>query len=163
MNERDGGGRLESMAASELRAVIDEVSVGAELTVAPSLGLCSTLEHLFPELLSRRYPEWASETLDGVFVELARRVGADAARLGGACILMTDQTVTPFLFDVTVDPAGGSLASFHLLLGEPGRGRLGISGPGCSSFAATLLRARIPDRLDTIDWSFEVASDDNRP
>lgn len=148
---------LQSRVASELKEFLQQVSVGEEFTVDPSAGLASALERFLPQLLRGRYPVWKGESLDGVFAEFARKTGSHAARLGGACILITDQTLTPFLVDLEVSPEVDAIVAYRLRLGEPGGGRLGISGPECNSPAASGLRYSLKDRLEDVDWSFDVA------
>jgi hypothetical protein len=152
---------LESQLASELRELVRRVPIGSQFTVPPSVDLCSSLELFLPELLRRRYPEWVKESLDGIFVARARKTGPAAVQLVGTCILISDQTVTPFLVDLELSSMADSVAAFRVLLGEPGGGPLGISGPKCNSSDAKRLLATLTDRLDGVAWSYMVASDDS--
>lgn len=151
---------LESQLAAELRDLLSGVPVGAEFDVAPSADLCFSLELFVPRLLCGTYPEWARESLDGFFVAVARKIRPRAARLVGTSILITDQTVTPFMFELEVSPTGDSITSFRVSIGEPGGGALGISGPECNSRQAKNLLAGIAERVDSVDWSFAITSDD---
>lgn len=161
MNERDRHevtARLEAKLASALRELLAGVAVGAEVNVDPSADFCSSLEVVLPRLLRLRHSEWAKESLDGVFVALARKTGPAALQLAGTCILITDQTVTPLLVDLVLSSFGESIESIRVRLGEPGGGPLGISGPDCNSQAAEHLLATLTTRLDEILWSYEIAS-----
>ncbi len=149
---------LDGIAARELYDLLDGVSVGAAFTVGPSDDLWSSLERLFPILLSPVYPVWKSESLDGFYLALAQKTDATSARLVGTCILISDQTVTPFCAELAISPTADSIASYRILLGESGGGALGISGPPCHSFAAHKLLAGIVARIDDVDWAFAVAS-----
>ncbi len=159
--EPDGGGAadLEALAASELRALLQGVPVGSHFEVSPSEKLCFTLELFLPHLLCRRYPEWTGESFDGFFTARARKTGPNAAELVGMCIVISDQTVTPFLIELTLCSEADAVASFRVCVGESGGGRLGISGPACNSPNASLLLGALVDRLEEVVWSYTVASD----
>ena len=152
---------LEPRLASELKELVRGVRVGELFTVPPSSDISSSLELFLPQLLLRGYPEWANETLDGIFVARAQKTGPAAVQLVGTCILISDQTVTPFLVDLELSPTATAVAAFRVLLGEPGGGPLGISGPECNSRDARRLLATLTSRLDDIAWSYTVASDDS--
>lgn len=163
MNEADRNEvtpKLETMLASELRAILEGISVGTELTVLPSEDLCTSLELAIPRLLRRRRSEWYNESLDGIFPAIARKTGPASVQLAGTCILITDQTVTPLLVDLVLSPSGKSIGSFRVCLGEPGGGHLGISGPECNSREAKQLLATLVSRLKDIDWSYEITAQD---
>lgn len=147
---------LEAQLVSELSALLAGSTVGAELVVEPGAEICDSLELVVPLLLRRRYPEWAGESLDGVFVALGVRTGPAAVRLAGTCVLMSDQTVTPLSVDLALSPSGLSLDAFSIRLGEAGGGPLGISGPPCNSHRAARLLASLPTRLPDVAWSYRV-------
>ena len=162
MKKTEGHGAtpgLESQVAAELKSLLGEIPVGTAFGVESSADFCFSLEMFIPELLRRRYPQWDLESLDGIFVACARKTGPAAAQLAGTCILISDQTVTPFLVDLEASLADDSITSFRVSLGEPGGGALGISGPECNSREAEVLLATIADRIADITWSFEISSD----
>lgn len=149
---------LEATLASELHALLARVAVGSTFTVAPSSDLCASLELFIPTLLSARHPEWKSESLDGVFVAIARKTGAATAELAGTCILISDQTVTPLLTEITLSLSGERIESFRARIGEPGGGRLGISGPGCNSKEAQAPLAAVDARRRSIAWAYDITN-----
>jgi len=166
MKEPDGrrvAPSLEAHVASELSALLAGIPVGSEFTVVPSASLCFSLELFLSQLLCRSHSEWRGESLDGIFVARARKTGPLAAQLAGTCILISDQTVTPFSIELASSPSGDSLASYRVCVGVPGTGRLGISGPGCNTHAAAKLLAGITTRLDRIDWSYTIVSAGHHP
>ena len=124
-----------------------------------SARMCFAMEAVIPQLLCRTYPEWEKEGLDGFFVARARKTGPAAVELVGTCILITDQTVTPFMITLEASPSGEAIASYRLNLGEPGSGHLGISVARCNSKQASELLALLTTRLDCIAWSYTIASD----
>lgn len=162
MNERDTNEvtpHLEAKLASELRELLAGTPIGAEFTVDPSSAFCSSLEYALPRLLRRRHAEWTKESLDGVFVAFARKTGPAAIQLAGTCILITDQTVTPLLLDLTLSSAENTVKFFRLYLGEPGEGQLGISGPECNSREAKEMLITLTTRLNNIPWSYKISSE----
>jgi hypothetical protein len=163
MNEPNHQGvtpRLAGHVATELKALLAGIPVGREFDVKPSQEICSSLELLVPALLRVRHPEWDRESLDGVFVARARKTGDAAVQLAGTCILISDQTVTAFLVDLSLSSSGESIGSYRVRLGTPGGGPLGISGPECDSPEAKELLVNVVTRLKDICWSYSIASDD---
>ena len=158
-NGHEGMSSLDDQIASELSALFAEVPVGAEFGVHPSEDICYSLELRIPQLLSRRHVEWKHECLDGVFVARARKTGVAAAQLVGTCILMSDQTVTPLLVELSLSRSQTSIERFRVCLGEPGGGPLGISGPACNSRDAEHLLATVSSRLDLIAWAYRFTGD----
>jgi hypothetical protein len=145
-----------AILASDLQALLAGKALGSEFTLDPAADICCTLEHFIPTVLVRQFPEWASESLDGIFVARAIKTGAGSAELVGTCILISDQTVTPFRIVLTLSSSGEDVEVERLCLGEPGTGRLGISGPACNSSRALKVLATVVARLDTITWSYDV-------
>jgi len=152
---------LEAMVATEVKKLVAGLPAGAEITVEPSASLCRSLEFFIPQLLSSSHSEWKGESLDGVFVACARKTGPAAVHLVGTCVLMSDQTMTPFMVELEASLSSESIASFRVHLGEPGRGQLGISGPKWNSHGADTLLAMLTTRLDRIAWSYTIVSDAN--
>ena len=147
---------LEVQIASELSTMLHSVPDGSVFVVHPSDDFCYSLELFMPMMLAKRFPEWEKESLDGIFVAEARKIRDSAAQFAGTCILISDQTVTPFFVEIALSPSGDSIRSFRVRLGEPGKGRLGISGPACNSVDAQQLLATVTRRLNDIDWSYTV-------
>jgi hypothetical protein len=151
--------RLEAIVASELNALIKNISVGSTLNVEPSANLLSALELYIPQLLSRQYSEWEKESLDGFFLANAQKIGSESAEFSGLCILISDQTVTPVFIGLALTKSRDSIASYQVFLGEPGGGRLGISGPPCNSANSHRLLETINARLSNIHWSYVITNE----
>ncbi|WP_437875264.1 hypothetical protein [Sorangium sp. So ce513] len=150
-----------SQLASELHDLMQGLPVGAQFTVPPSADICCSLELFIPGVLRLQYPEWEKESLDGIFVARATKTGSAAAELIGTCILISDQTVTPFLLDLNVSRKDDfhAVTAFQIMIGEPGSGPLGISGPPCNSREAQRLLMSLIDRIDEVAWSYTLTSD----
>jgi hypothetical protein len=119
------------------------------------------MELFIPGVLRQRYPEWEKESLDGIFVARATKTSSAAAELMGTCILISDQTVTPFLVDLELSQKAelDGVTAIRVMLGEPGSGPLGISGPPCNSPDAQRLLMSLVDRIDKVAWSYALRSD----
>jgi len=154
MDVTDGNDRLDSKLTVELTSVLRELPVGSHFHVLPSDVLCYCLELFLPRRLRERYPEWKRESLDGIFVARAVKTGARTAEFVGTCVLMTDQTVTPFVVELEVAEPNGSVTVQRLKLGEPGSGPLRISGPEANSKDAERLLASAVERINEIAWSY---------
>lgn len=145
-----------SQLASELHDLLQGIPIGAQFAVPPSANICYSLELFIPGVMRRRYPEWEKESLDGIFVARAIKTGSAAAELMGTCILISDQTVTPFFVDLKLSQRAHSdaVTAIRVMLGEPGGGPLGISGPPCNSPEAQRLLMSLVDRIDKVAWSY---------
>lgn len=136
--------------------MLGHARVGEAVPVRPYPELFSTLEYLVAALLRRDHPEWRYESIDGFFCAHAVRTGERTLELLGTCVLISDQAVTPFALTIGLH-SDGSLDALHVRLGEPGTGQLGISGPTCHSAAADRLLWRLADRVDDVEWVYDLA------
>lgn len=147
---------LKRLAAEQIAACLEAVPIGAPLLVDSSSDLCDTLELLVPEILRREHSEWGNESIDGFFFSFAVKTDEASAELAGTCILISDQTVTPFALNVSLSNRF-EFGSFRVRLGEPGGGPLGISGPACNSRAAHEMLLALDVRLERVDWIYDVS------
>ena len=152
---------LEHLAAKRAAELIKGVPTGSSFEISSGDDLCDILELLVPEVLRHRYPQWRRESIDGFFFSLASKTGAASADLGGTCILMQDQTVTPFVLSLRLSSRGG-LDTLRVRLGEAGGGLLGISGPACNSRAAETLLTGLADRMDRVTWVYDATAKSSR-
>jgi hypothetical protein len=148
--------RLARILAGELKILINDVQVGDEFEVLPDSDVCSSLELFMPQLLRMHYPAWETESLDGIFVEKAVRDLDHTVILIGCCILINDQTLTPFYARMSVSSEKDLVLSCTLRLGEPGGGVLGISGPQCTPREVRRYRSLLLNRFDSIEWVYEA-------
>ncbi len=156
MNTHRGSPDLERLAAEQVAAYLEQVSVGASFRVASSSELCDILELLVPAILRRKYPEWLEESIDGFFFSSAVKSDDVSAELAGTCILISDQTVTPFALSIRLADSH-RFEALRIKLGEPGAGPLGISGPACNSRGAEEMLLALNSRLEHVDWVYDIA------
>jgi hypothetical protein len=145
-------------AGAELAALLADLPVGAPLAIHSGSEISTTLEYLVPRLLRRDHHEWSQESIDGFYFSHAVKTGSNSADLAGLCILISDQTLTPFQLSLSLS-LEDTFDSFRIRLGEPGEGALGISGPDWSPETASSLPLTLDDRLDQIDWVYDLVVD----
>lgn len=146
--------RLSSQLAVQLRELLDGLPVGAQFEVHPGADICFCLELLLPRALREQHAEWEKESLDGIFVARATKTGPTAAEIVGTAILISDQTVTPFVVELVAAEVGGGVAVRRLSIGEAGGGPLGISGPAANSAQAQGLLVTLLGRK--VAWSYTL-------
>ena len=135
---------------------MDGVAPGSPLPIDSSSGLSGTLERLVPQLLAVDHEEWRGETLDGFYFSSAVKSDDGSAVLTGLCILLSDQTLTPFILNLSLSEEA-ALGAGRIRLGEPGEGRLGISGPPWGSSDVLKRLWALDARLETVDWVYDVS------
>lgn len=121
------------------------VEVGQSFDLRSSAPLCASMERFLPEVLSGRHPEWAFHNLDGSFIATAVREGMRRALIAGTCIVISDQRLAPFRFEVTLSQ--DRVAWCQVRLGEAGDGVLGIAGAPYGSRRADALLHTLVDRM----------------
>ena len=146
---------LERVAAAQFAHSLEGKAVGSPLSLDSSSDLCYTLELLIPEILRRDHPEWSEESIDGFFFSSTRKSGEGSGDLSGTCVLISDQTVTPFALNLRLSNSW-TFQLFRIRLGEPGTGPLGISGPKCNSRAAKAMLLGLNTRLERVAWAYDV-------
>ncbi|WP_027483614.1 hypothetical protein [Deinococcus pimensis] len=154
---KSGTSNIDANVARTLVTALNGTPEGGVFEVLPSSDLASLLEVYVPHLLSRRYPAWAWETLDGVYVTRARKVRPHVAELAGAGLLMSDQAWTPLAVRLALADSRDEVASYLVRLGEPGGGRLRISGPPYGRSGGFV--ESVVSRLDDVEWVYRVEGD----
>lgn len=149
---------LAALAASELQEQLAPRSVGDSLAIGPGSKLCDILELLIPIWLRAKYPEWEPESIDGFLFSTVRKSGEFSAALRGTCILISDQSMTPFSADLCIED-GQTLRPVQVRIGEAGGGPLGISGPKYGSTKAKELLLDLESRIADIQWEYEISGD----
>jgi hypothetical protein len=152
-----GPQRLRGLAAERLAALMQPVPIGSGLSLESGADLSAALERLIPDLLREEHPEWTYESLDGFYFASATKVSETSAELFGTCILISDQTVTPFVLNLSLKGVD-DLQAIRIRLGEPGGGRLGISGPTWGSDAAWKLNYLLAERLSNVEWAYDLTA-----
>jgi hypothetical protein len=132
-------------------AIGEQISINPESRLHPSSDFCSALELYFPIMLREKYKEWGRESLDGLFVRSARRIGEHRIEFHGTAILITDQCVVPFKsqMEMYLDRTPGITCSLSIC--DKNQSRI-----ECHSKEAANLFSSVSGRLDKIAWKYEV-------
>jgi hypothetical protein len=101
-------------------------------------------------VLAEIHTEWKYESLDGVFVEVARKTGDREAEMSGMCTLISDQTLTPYHLLMRVASATDDIEWFDCKLGEMRRGKL-VRIPYDLRHGGKL---SVANRLSDIEWKY---------
>jgi hypothetical protein len=132
-------------------AIGESISIGSEPLLHPSSDFCSALELYFPALLRARFDDWSSESLDGVFIRSARRVGDGRIAFDGTAILISDQSVVPFKSELVADPATSVVIGCSLSIGDINQPRI-----ECNTKEAQRLFSSLSTCLEKIHWKYVV-------
>ena len=139
-----------------LRPILDDLAIGDSFVDGQKFReVASCLEYFIPDVLSEVHAEWEYESLDGVLPVVARKTAELEAEILGHCILISDQTVTPFHLRLQLSPASREVSWLECRFGK--RGKHGMERmPYDSRFkdAAALYSMRETRHL--IDWVYHV-------
>lgn len=111
-----------------------------------------------PAVLREIHAFWKYESLDGVFHELARKTGPRQVEIAGLCILISDQTLTPYHVQLRFASSADEIEWLDCRLGEI-RGDVLVRVPYNSYFDRGGVRS-VADRLRSIEWQFHVGFGD---
>lgn len=149
---------LETRLAETLRGAIDGLAIGDTIPDSPQLQrILSALEFYLPAVLRQAHGDWKHESLDGVFCELARKTAETRAEIAGLCVLISDQTLTPYHVKWRVASERDEIEWLECMLGEVRNGgmvRIPYVSPDSKSHPAGKLS--VAGRLDTIEWKYHV-------
>lgn len=115
------------------------------------------LEFYIPRVLREVHPEWRDESLDGIFPAVAQKTADREIELIGFCILISDQTLTPFRLNMQLEESVDDVAWLECWLGEnTDTGMMRIPYSGNWSKMLVILQ----DRVDVVDWTYHVGFGD---
>ena len=154
-SSRQIAGRRERLATSPRRKYreltpqdINGAAVGSDISQAPGFAdINAALEHYLPAVLCEVLNYWKDESLDGVFNELATVTAPRQVEIAGTCILISDQTLTPFHLQLHVASDVDEIEWLDCRLGEIRDGAM-LRAPYSTGKG---LRP-IAHRLQSIEW-----------
>jgi hypothetical protein len=147
-----------------LRFALERIGNGAGfLDASEHRGLLLGLEFFIPATLSNKYPYWNHESLDGFFLSKAEKVDAETAQLVGVCILISDQTVTPFEAKLKVSSLEEKIDWMECRVGQRSKGNGDMERTPHSRWRHNPLIG-MENSKEPIDWVYTIALDprDNR-
>jgi len=110
------------------------------------------LEPYLTLLLREVSPFWKHESLDGVYCEFASKTGPLEVELWGQCILITDQTLTPYHLELRVAQEADEIEWLECRLGEVRDGKL-VRVPYNEM---RFFKHPISGHVRQIQWQFQV-------
>ena len=148
---------LEQQLARSLRGALDSVAIGGDISQSDGFGtVTSALEFYLPAVLREVHAYWKYESLDGFFHEIAFKTAERQAEIAGLCILISDQTLTPFHVQLRIASGTDQIEWLDCRLGEI-RDDVLVRIPYNSERRGN---RSISGRLDGIDWKFHVGFGD---
>jgi hypothetical protein len=152
----------ESLLCARLRPILASARCHAPIPDSDELrDALGGLEWFLPEVLKEIHPQWKNESLDGIFPGRAVKVGDDEIDVIGACILITDQTLTPLRVRLQLDPAHGVVSWLECWLGESRGGKM--RRVPYSSRTTWVNPLGVVERFDSIKWFYHAAYGERRP
>lgn len=147
----------EQYIAVALRKTLEGVACGGALAETPELqSVLAGLEYFLPQILSELHPFWKWESLDGFYLAEAMKTGPCKARLRGICILISDQTLTPFDLKMQVSPYEDEIEWMECRIGECGHGKGGMARWHGHSHGF------LQRSLKLIDWKYSATFGEER-
>ncbi len=148
---------LEQRLVRGLRDACDNVPIGCDISQSEGFGIVvSALEFYVFAVLREVHAFWKHESLDGVFHEVAIKTAARQAEIAGLCILISDQTLTPYHVQLRCAPDLDEIEWLDCRLGEIYDDKM-VRIPYSSERGG---KWSVADRLKSIKWQFHVAFGD---
>jgi hypothetical protein len=155
--------RAEQAITRSLRVILPDLSIGENIPDSEQFRwVLSGLEWFIPEVLAEVYPEWETDSLDGIYPVLARKSGDGEAEIFGQCIFISDQTLTPLHLRLQISSDKDEISWLECRLGE--KGEHGLVRTTYHHLSANRKRLHSLDgRADKIDWVYKVKFGQKRP
>jgi hypothetical protein len=144
--------KAEKYSAKHFGLILSSLKIGDRIKESKEFqDALGGLEIYVPEILSDKYAFWKGEGLDGFYCSDAIKSGPYEAKLLGMCILISDQSLTPFYFNFGLSDSLNRFEWLVCKLGENGKNGL-IRHP-YESWPKELHKLRV----DSITWEFEIS------
>ncbi len=148
--------QAEEIACRHLRTILAGIPAGEAIPDSTALRKAlNGLEWFLPTVLAEIHPEWKGESLDGIYPQIANKIGDGEAEILGLCCLMSDQTVTPIQIRLQLSSTADEVSWLELRLGERGRGGM-VRIPYSSSLSIHKRLHALSHRTNPIDWVYQV-------
>jgi hypothetical protein len=155
--------QFEKAIAKSLRSCLADLAVGASIENSKEFQqLLRGLEFFLPAVLSKVYYHWKYESMDGLYLAVARKTAPREAELIGLCILISDQTLTPIHVRIRASEFEDQIEWLECKVGESGEGKGRMVRLPYDSSKQGKLLVTLPDRLYTLDWAYQVSIDERK-
>ncbi len=148
--------KAEELASRRLRTILAEMPTGENIRDSPEFrdALCG-LEWFLPTVLAEIHPEWTGESLDGIYPDIAHKIGEREAEILGFCCLMSDQTLTPIHLRLQLSSTVDEVSWLELRLGEKGQAGM-VRIPYSSSPSIHKRLHALSRSASTMEWTYKV-------
>lgn len=146
----------EISVAKSLRLILQSLAPDQSIEDIPEWNdLAFGLEYFIPENLAEIFPYWKSESLDAFYPALSKLIDPHTLELRGMCILISDQTFTPFHFFLQLAPDADKIDWFVIRLGNPGD-QAGNMQRIPHTRSPALRHQYLQQSLQPIDWVYAI-------
>ena len=146
--------KAETIVASVVGKILQPLMNGQTVDF-PGTPIGNGLEYFLPEVLRECFAYWKSESLDGVFIRRFIKRGPHAIEITGTCILISDQTVTPFHIRLEISASADNVSWLECRLGEPGPGAGGMMRVPYSDWHRDPLKGAV-EEIEAADWVYKA-------
>lgn len=147
--------KAETIACESLRAALAGLGDGAPVPDSPEFErFLSALEWVLPEYLAEVYDFWQGESLDGVYAEVAHKIGTRAVELVGLGLTINEQEFLALRVRLGLREASDEIEWLEARLGEE-------TAEGLRRVPYSLDRLKkemhsTAQRIGEIDWAFAI-------
>jgi hypothetical protein len=147
---------LEQQVSHSLRSILSQIADGENFIGHPALrNLLPALDFFLPQILARVHPYWKTESLDGFHLAQAQKTANCRAELRGLCILISDQTLTPFHVRMQISPSEEKVNWMDCRLGKRGSGNGNMERIAWSQWRAHT-HSFLQDSLKPVAWTYSA-------
>jgi hypothetical protein len=139
--------------AGKLGRLLDELAQESAIEISQTPeDFLSALEFFIAGIFQNKFEEWKYESLDGIYITRATKTNVNEAEFTGMCLLISDQTLTPFYACLKITQSKDEIEWCHCKLGETTpKGMLRIP---YNSSQWQKYQYRVD--TDTIAWHYDV-------
>ena len=111
----------EAIIARSLRQIVRDLAIGEKLEDSHERSAAlSALERFIPEVLAEKYPEWNSDSIDGVIHRSASKTQPLGIEMAAQCIRISDQVSLPMRLHLQIHPEIDMVIHLECALGIRG-------------------------------------------
>lgn len=152
----------ERRICSALGPILQRTNINADFVEDPEVqALLIGMEFYLPEILREIYSYWNVESLDNFYLSEARKIDTDTADIRGVCILISDQTITPFHVTIKLSPTRAEIEGVNCRLGKSGKGDGNMDRVPWTQWRDHK-HLHLKASLERIDWVYTVSVGDKR-
>jgi hypothetical protein len=114
------------------------------------------LEHFVMRCLAEMYSYWRKEeSLDGILVSAAQKIGSEQADINGVCCLISDQVFVPFSVRLRVACSDDIVEWMECRIGRKGTGKGGIERGKYKNWHRDPF-VHFPETRPQMEWAYKI-------